>query len=801
MMSQDNRLLPVPTSDHNIDRPLRDLMHPVQVSTPSSEPTHLRDYLAVVLKRRWLILTLVTIITTLVAVQSFLSPNIYQGETEIRIEQKSKSPLQTGNLVINATNPAAEQTYWNTQLKLLESPLLARQVIQDLDLQNNSEFLQNKGGLLERVRRVLSPKKAEAPKPKAIAVDTNPETDVEHLTPEQLAALEPYEWAIRNSLTIEPVEKTSLVKIRYTHTNPELAMKVTNGIAERFIINDVRRETAGSERAADLLARQIVDLQLKIKQGNEVRLNYLKNHNLPLGDAKEQNLTLVRLDTLSQQLLKAENERKSLQAIYEAAKSEKDVYTIPAVQESRIVDRLRSRLEDLDNRRAALLVQYTPEWPEVKKLDEQIKQTKQELDKSIKDVIEGLRTNYENAVTHENKIREAFFQERDLANQQSLDEVEISNVVQDLETHKQLYKLLFQRQKELEIVSSDRSNNVTISNPSRIPREPVGPKRFRNIFIALFLSFSAGVGLAFLLDYLDDTLKSIDDVDRYLHVPTLALIPAPRTERSLLKGKVAVGTPAFSGPGAGRGDSTALALIDDSRSPVAEAYRHLRTSLLLSSAGQPPRTILVTSSQPSEGKTTTAVNTAVMFAQTGAEVLIIDCDLRRPRLHAHFNLPNHTGISNYLSSTETNVDNLIQPYPKMPNLKVITSGPVPPSPAELLGGDGMRRLLSSINGRFAHIIIDSPPAISFTDASILSTMVDGVMLVVHGGRSSRAVVRRAKQLLVDVGANIYGIVLNNVKLDSQDYNYYTTYYAAGYYEADDDNSSSDQVSKGTSSGR
>jgi capsular exopolysaccharide synthesis family protein len=220
---------------------------------------------------------------------------------------------------------------------------------------------------------------------------------------------------------------------------------------------------------------------------------------------------------------------------------------------------------------------------------------------------------------------------------------------------------------------------------------------------------------------------------------------------------------------------------------MAEAYRHLRTSLLLSSAGNPPRTILVTSSQPSEGKTTTAVNTAFMLAQTGAEVLIIDCDLRRPRLHANFNLSNTRGLTNFLSG-ECPIDDVLQGYDKVPGLKLLTSGPIPPNPAELLGSEEMRKLLQSLGERFTHIIVDSPPAISFTDASILSTFVDGVILVVHGGRSSRAVVRRAKQQLLDVGANIFGVVLNNVKADSHEYygaGYYSSYYQTEYYsEAD-----------------
>lgn len=391
-----------------------------------------------------------------------------------------------------------------------------------------------------------------------------------------------------------------------------------------------------------------------------------------------------------------------------------------------------------------------------------------------------MKTRLDAAEARESMLREAYNRQRGVTSQQYQDMIALGAIRQELETNKQILNTLLQRQRELQITSNDKPNNVSVATQARVPGSPIGPMRTRNIFLALMLSLAAGVGLAFLLDYLDDTLKSVNDIDRYIHLPALAVIPALlRNEPRLRLKMIGAGSP----PEDSDRDSTALALINDSRSPIAEAYRHLRTSLLLSSAGQPPKTILMTSSQPSEGKTTTAVNTAIMLAHTGAEVLVVDCDLRRPRLHSHFNVPNTRGITNYLSG-ETDLNSLLQAYGSLPNLKIMTSGPVPPNPAELLGSNEMRKLLGELGERFTHVIIDSPPCISFTDASILSTMVDGVVLVVHGGRSSRAVVRRAKQQLLDVGANIFGVVLNNVKLEAQEF-YYAGYYSS-YYTTDDE---------------
>lgn len=776
MMSQDNRLLPVSALDRRIDRPLADLAQAKAYGTSSIEPAGIRDYLFVVLKRKWLILSLVLVITSLVTIQSFRAPSIYEGKTTIRIEQKPTNVLQTEKVVINAPS---DPSFWNTQLKLLENPALARQVALTLDLQHNPAFFggQANSGVFASLGRIFSrpkTKESQAVSPDLIVVGERQVTGGA-LTPEELTKLEPYEDAIIAGEVIEPIPNTDLVDIKFVHSDPVMAQKIANTLAEVFVNNNFERSTVGSTNAEVVLAKEIASLQTEIKHDQEAQFNYAKEKGLPLATAAAGDLDAARLATLSGQLLAAENERKDFQSQLESARNEKDRFSIPDVNTSARVEKLRDRISALKEKRDALLTVYTSEWPEVKKIDAQLKGLEAELDQAPTEIVTSIQRRFEAAASRERLLRQAYEQQRGTTTQKTRDQIDLMALSQKLETNRQRYNTLLQRQRELQVTSGNQSNEVTIANFSRLPKEAIGPPRLRNVLIAFLLSLIAGIGLAFLLDFLDDTLKSVDDVDRYLHLPALALIPSNRDRGRLISLGAGVSPPTVS-------DATALAMVTDVRSPVAESYRHLRTSLLLSSAGQPPKTILVTSSQPSEGKTTTAINTAFMLAQTGAEVLIIDCDLRRPRLHAHFDAPNIKGLTNWLSG-ETDIDDLMQSYDLQPNLKFLTSGPVPPNPAELLSSDEMRKLLGTMSERFTHIVIDSPPAISFTDASILSTMVDGVVLVVHGGKTSRAVARRAKQHLLDVGAHIFGVVLNNLKVETQDY-YYSGYYSS-YYEADE----------------
>ena len=731
-----------------------------------NERRDLRSQVALLYKRKWMILSIVTVVTALVAVYMYNLPSVYEAETTIRIEQKNESFLRSKDIVINT---ASDPVYWNTQLKLLENPTLMRRVILALDLHHNPSFFNARqqtgivSSFFRMFRRDRSAPVQNTQTPAVLAVAPN----AEELTPEQRAELAPYVNVLHANLVIEPVTGTNLIKIRFRHTDPEISMKVTDTLAEIFIHDDFKRENEGMENASAQLSMQIADLQMTIKQQEEQRINYIKNHGLPLGEIKGENLTSVRLDTLSSQLLAAENDRKNLQAAYELAARARENASIPEVQENKGVQEIKEKLRGLEQRRAALLVRYTSQWPEVKQVEQEIAQLKSEMERASRDVVTGMKSRYEAALGREEKLRQSYFGERETANRQSQSEIELNSLNQQIETNKQLSSTLFQRQKELELNASDRKSNVSVATPSEKPLAPVGPARSRNVMVAFFVSLIASIGLTFLLQQLDDSIKSVDELVTYTSLPNLALIPSMRRTQLERRADIAE-LPE------GRAQHALPELLENARSPVAEAFRHLRTSLLFSSGARPPRSILVTSGQALEGKTTVAFNTAIALAQTGASVVLVDCDLRRPSIQKYINVKSEPGLTDYLAG-ELTVDEALKTYSELPNLKVMTSGYLPLNPAELLGSDEMLAFINLMKERFNYVVIDSPPAISFADGAIISTLVDGVIIVVHGGKSSRAVVRHIIHRLTGVGARICGTVLNNVKPEPYDY-YYNSYY-------------------------
>lgn len=814
-MEHDQRLTPLPkTAEIKTSNNSYPAGYPAFYDDEVTEGRRsLQQYFGVVYKRLPIILALMIFATAAAAFYMFRMQSQYSSTTQMVIEPRKAKATTKDAININFGN---DVNYYNTQLKLLQNADLMKEVVIQLGLHRNPNLFDGgSGGVLSGMRSIFSSDKNGSGGENAIPVLTEVPAGTEsagkiQLTTEEKNRAEIYAAELLAGLSVEQKERTNLVDVTVKTINPQLASKVADKVAEVFIQQDAERETTGAKQQYNDLSKSIEDLKATIVRQENDYIAEMRSSDLPLQE-KGGELRAGNLEALLTQWRDAENETGKIQALYTAAlnaSGKGDILSVvgdnKAIQDARSQNLKRTadlekRIEEIDKKineakekRETLLVKYTPEYKDVvaveaqiKELDSQKIRVNQEVSEKIKtegeklekgaerEVLASLRSQLGAAQQREARQRTAYEQAAVKANVEGQAETKLTGLRREIESNRSLLDTYIQRQKEQELaIASGRPDNIKIAANSVANMTPVGPQRTRNILVAFLVSFAAGIGLAFLLDYLDDSVKSSDDIGRFLGLPTLALIP-----HYFGSEKKRLGLMAANGNGNGIGPSTALITLEERHSPMAEAYRHLRTSLLFSSAGKPPQSILVTSSQPSEGKTTTAINTAVTLAQSDADVVIVDCDLRRPRLHSYFDLDNGQGITNYLSG-ERNTENLIKTCRDLPRLKVITSGPIPPNPAELLSSNEMKNLLQFLRGRYKHIIIDSPPAISFTDAAILATQVDGVVLVAMAGKSSIHLMRRFKHRLANMGARIYGVVLNGIKSGSMEYDYY----GSGYYE-------------------
>jgi capsular exopolysaccharide synthesis family protein len=825
-MEQDQRLTPLPKS---LDLRAPKTEYPATYGgfyddEVSEGRRSIQQYFNVVKKRLPIIFALTAFATAAAAFYMYGMPSQYQATTEMVIEPRKPKVQSKESININFGNDA---NYYNTQLELLQNSDLMKEVVIRLGLYKEPDLFGNEDrGVLSGLRSMFSSGKQQTGSDNSLPVVTTipgtgeaPQTI--QLTNEEKVRAELYAGMLAGRVTVQPKDRTNLVNISVTTPKPELSARVADKVAEVFIEKDADRETEGARRAYEDLTKSIEELEKTIAEQEADLIGYMRSSGLPLQE-KGQDLSASRLQSMSETWLKAMEGRRQLEARYNSAvqaSSRGEGMNIPDLYENKIFqdtmrlnterkaklqDQIRDiekKIQEADAEKAELLVKYTPEYSKVKAVEERIgslQATKVKTEREVsliidqdqkkieKDAVGGalvaLRSQLSAAQKQEAQALAAYEQEAARANVQGQAQTELTTKKRGIETNRNLLDTYTQRQKEQELaIASGRPENIKIAANAITPATPIGPARTRNIFVAFLVSFAMGIGLAFLLDYLDDSVKTSDDIGRHLGLPTLALIPHHfGSEKRRLRLAAANGETVGGAP-----VGTGLITLEERHSPMAEAYRHLRTSLLFSSAGKPPQTILVTSSQPSEGKTTTAINTAVTLAQADADVVIVDCDLRRPRLHSYFDLENSQGLTNYLSG-ERNTEHLIKSCRELPRLKVITSGPIPPNPAELLSSNEMKNLLQFLRGRYKHVIIDSPPAISFTDAAILSTLVDGVVIVAMAGKSSIHLMRRFKHRLGNIGARIYGVVLNGIKAGSMEYDYYGTGYYEYYAKADGD---------------
>jgi succinoglycan biosynthesis transport protein ExoP len=493
---------------------------------------------------------------------------------------------------------------------------------------------------------------------------------------------------------------------------------------------------------------------------------------------EKQDITTQKLGDLSKAVTEAQTTLAEKEALYRMAQAG-NIDSLPAARDSAVIQDLLKRKSDIDQQYADAVNQYGPNYPKVQRLAAQQKEVSDDLDSARRVVAEGIQQEYNTARSHVQILQDSLDQQKTQTNDLAEKLVQYNILQHDADSNKQLYDGLLQKLKEAGITAGLRSSNIRVVDQALVNPSPIRPQKARNIMLALLVGLVGGIGLAVFREYLDNTVKSPDDIESLTGLPSLAVVPSlPGLNGH--HGKL----PALAHGGtqpAGPGPSVELLSYMQPKSQISEAFRALRTSLLLSQADHPPQVILVTSSLPREGKTTAAVNLAVTLAQLGDRTLIIDSDLRKPGVRRALNLTGgkEAGLSSYLAGVSS-LDDVMTAHPSISNLTALTTGPIPPSPADLLSSHRMREGITELRRRFKFIVIDSPPVMAATDAVILSALTDGVLLVVRSGETPKEAFTRTRDLLSAVRCRLLGVVLNAVDSSAPDYYYSYRYYPYAY---------------------
>lgn len=744
----------------------------------SLQDSAIREYLRVLIKRKWIVLCSLAVVFAAVAVATLRSTPIYDAGGSIAINKLD--PV----LVNFKDSPAGGEDYYDpadldTEVSILRSDLLALQVIRQLNLDKRSEF----GG--------------SGQSPQTLGLTTDALQPDSARTSELLGAF-------KGSLVVSLRPNTRIIEVHYRSADKELAARVVNTLINTYIEQNFKTRFESTMQASDWLQRQLADLQIKVETSQEKLVKYQKEHEI-LGIDEKQNITTAKLDELNKELTSAESGRMERESIYRQVQSG-DPDTAAAVaasadsatsgtSNSSLMEKLREQQAQLKIQAAEISTQFGPSYPKVAQLNNQLRELDTQIQLELKKIVSRIRGDYMASLQRETLLREALEQQKQQANKLNENAIEYSELKRDVDTNRTLYEGLLQRLKEAGVTAGLRSNNFRIVDVARVPQAPAEPNIPRNLSFALALGLSTGIGLAFLLEGIDNTVRTPEQAQVISGLPSLGMIPFGPRQGAESSGRQRLAVTS---------SKEVVELVTQARpqSQMAESYRALRTSLLLTSLGAPPKVILVTSALPKEGKTTTSINTAIVLAQKGTRVLLIDADLRRPSIHKTFGLGPRMGLSNVLTGNATLQQATVR-SPLLPSLYVLPAGTPPPNPVELLSSTNMRDVLAELREQYDHIVVDTPPTLSVTDAVVMSTRADAVVLVIRSGQTTKQALRRARDLLLQVNARVSGVLLNAVDLSSPDYYYYYEYqgkYGQHYYQEDELVSAEDSMPKANSAG-
>jgi succinoglycan biosynthesis transport protein ExoP len=706
---------------------------------------HLLDYLIILRKHQWLILTFLLTVVTVVTIASFKMKPVYEAAARVEVDKESQNTLPFQG--VNYDEYVDMENYISTQIEILQSETLALQTIKTLNLDRHPDFEGSSDPF-------ALPHGGPGAKRPAIL------------------------GAFLGRLRVKRIPNSRLVEVRFESEDPQLAATVANTHLQNYIEQNFRSKYDATTQASKFLSGELEELRIKVESSENARIAYERQNQIWQIDEK-QNITTQTMGDLNRSVTDAQTNLATKEAIYRMATSG-NVDLLPEVRNSPVIEDLLKRQTALDDAYTEALNQYGPNFPKVRRLAEQKREADEDMARAQRAMVGSIEEDYQTAGQHLELLQEALDRQKIEANDLAEKLVQYHILEHDAESYKTLYDGLLQKLKEAGITAGLRSSNIRVVDPALVPTSPSRPQKARNILLGFLIGLVGGIGLAIFREYLDNTVKSPDDIEAVAGLPSLAVVPSLPGSIGKHRGRLSR-LAREAAPQSVSGPRVELMSYTTPKSQISEAFRALRTSLLLSQAEHPPQVILVTSALPREGKTTAAVNLAVTLAQLGDRTLLIDADLRKPGIRRALNLTigKEAGLSSYLAGVSS-LDEVLLPHPTINNLAAITTGPVPPNPADLLSSHRIRDVIAELRVRFKFIVIDSPPVMAATDAVILSVVTDGVLLVVRSGQTPKEAFTRTCDLLKAVKCRLLGVVLNAVDSSAPDYYYSYRYYPYAY---------------------
>lgn len=672
----------------------------------------LKDLWQIIRKRRRSALAFFGIVVATAAIGTFSQTPMYRASATLAILPDTPKVLNFQEVEdLGPYNYFLYQDYYNTQHKIIRSITVARRAIDRLGLTQPG------------------PQKARVP-----------------MEPETFLA----------NLVVEPIKESQLVRVSYDDPNPRLAALIADTVAQVYIEANLNQRIEVTRQAVEWLGKRLTDLKNQVVASEQAVYKFKSAHRI-VGLDEKQNLVLQKLVDLNAAYAKTHAERIELEArwrrLNRMVQAGADREAIAAVIQSVLVQNLKQRLIELERERTELAERYLPEHPKMKRIASQVAFVRQSIDREVTKIVAAARNDYWLKQAEEQSLAEALERAKQEAlelNQKLINHLALQ---QEAQKNQQLYDVLLGRLKETDITSSLRANNIRIIDSAEVPRRPVRPRIAMNLGLGLLLGLVGGIGLVIFLEYLDNTVKTPEDVETVLQLPLLGTIPSIESTATEINRDLYAHT--------------------HPKSPIAESCRAVRTSLEFFAAMQPLPTLLVTSATPLEGKSTLCCNLGIALAQAGRQILLVDTDLRRSRLHKAFGIENVRGFSNLLLRN-ADLDACLQPS-GVPNLWIIPSGPLPPNPSELLSSPQMEVIAAALSARFDKVIFDSPPIIPVTDAIVLSRKVAGTIFVIKSGKVARELAAEAKRRLGEMKTQVLGVILNDVAIDRGGYAYQYQY--------------------------